>query len=872
MDVTGPEFTRLLPFIISSINESNFVAIDCEFSGIRSWNSGGKSKAKGGGKQTLQERYTETKEAAEKYEVIQLGLCCVRWDGLAGEYVAKPYNFSVSPIQPQRMGLDRQFVMQASAIEFLIGNGFDFNKQYREGVKYLSHADESIVRAKFAESSPDKIPPIHVDARGQVFLDRLASDVKDWLSPTLHPNELPKYHFLNIDTGPNAYFKRLTYQWLRQEYPELQASSRHDWIQITQTNKAAIERKDAERTARFESELEEAIGLRRVVEALAKSGKPIVGHNLYMDLVNVWGKFIGPLPQEVGEFVEGVNGLFPIVFDTKYFATRSDPDITKVFPETHLQALAKWADSIPEPPLRTESDFRRYAAYNQTFAHEAGYDALDTAKVFLKLSYLLAPRSPLPSVPATRPISQQSEEDEEHLFRPRNTVNNAVNTVSAVTNKFAALLSAAADSEPEEKEKPILGWEDKKWRNLIGNLTVGGTETGYMALKGLQTDGMNGELANMQQTNGQAVSPSAVLMSSAVQEFFRESGASKAPAIGVRGITAPSSNGQSWQQFAADVEAEHGTSPMASSETAKSPITSELDSRQYKVFGSRPLQDAADYVSCKHCGKPVMRSAVTDHLNVCLAIVPAKPVHTSPAKRAEKKPALPPRSVADDLASDKGTPTKNEKKRKAGEMTDVTNLGASTSKKPAKTTDKQAEKERKKKEKQAKKTAVPPKPKEKGPVNVELQCGVPLPQGGQCARSLTCKSHSMGAKRSVPGRSAPYDILLAAYQKKNAAKQQKMLPPPAPERDEFELSAGAQPQDSDEEVAMVMDGVGRSYARPLERRVITSARSRNMFFRVREGMASALGGGRMNMQNMGAPGFASRVLPFPVQGGPQGGS
>ncbi|ODQ53622.1 SCA7-domain-containing protein [Saitoella complicata NRRL Y-17804] len=376
----------------------------------------------------------------------------------------------------------------------------------------------------------------------------------------------------------------------------------------------------------------------------------------------------------------------------------------------------------------------------------------------------------------------------------------------------------------------------------------------------------------MQQTNGQAASPSAALMSSAVQDFFRESGASKAPATGVRGVTAPSSNGQSWQQFAAEVEAEHGTSPMARSEYPKSPIASELDSRQYKVFGSRPLQDAADYVSCKHCGKPVMRSAVTDHLDVCPAIVPAKPAHTSPTKRAEKKPALPPRSVADDIASDKGTPTKNEKKRKAGEMTDLTNLGSSTSKKPEKTTDKQAEKERKKKEKQAKKTAAPPKPKEKGPVNVELQCGVPLPQGGQCARSLTCKSHSMGAKRAVPGRSAPYDILLAAYQKKNAAKQQKMLPPPAPERDEFELSAGAQPQDSDEEVAMVMEGVGRSYARPLERRVITSGRRRNMFFRVREGMASALGGGRMNMQNMGAPGFASRVLPFPVQGGSQAGS
>ena len=60
--------------------------------------------------------------------------------------------------------------------------------------------------------------------------------------------------------------------------------------------------------------------------------------------------------------------------------------------------------------------------------------------------------------------------------------------------------------------------------------------------------------------------------------------------------------------------------------------------------------------------------------------------------------------------------------------------------------------------------------KPKGPVDVERQCGVPLPQGGLCARSLTCKSHSMGSKRAVTGRSQPYDILLAQYQKKNQAK------------------------------------------------------------------------------------------------------
>lgn len=103
--------------------------------------------------------------------------------------------------------------------------------------------------------------------------------------------------------------------------------------------------------------------------------------------------------------------------------------------------------------------------------------------------------------------------------------------------------------------------------------------------------------------------------------------------------------------------------------------------------------------------------------------------------------------------------SKLPKKRKAGEEDGATNARKAPMK-SSKSTDST------KKEKKVKKTEVRPK----GPVDVEKQCGVPLPQGGMCARSLTCKSHSMGSKRAVTGRSQPYDILLAQYQKKNHAK------------------------------------------------------------------------------------------------------
>lgn len=55
----------------------------------------------------------------------------------------------------------------------------------------------------------------------------------------------------------------------------------------------------------------------------------------------------------------------------------------------------------------------------------------------------------------------------------------------------------------------------------------------------------------------------------------------------------------------------------------------------------------------------------------------------------------------------------------------------------------------------------------KGPVDYDKQCGVINDKNLPCSRSLTCKSHSMGAKRSVQGRSRPYDELLLDWQRAN---------------------------------------------------------------------------------------------------------
>ena len=180
-----------------------------------------------------------------------------------------------------------------------------------------------------------------------------------------------------------------------------------------------------------------------------------------------------------------------------------------------------------------------------------------------------------------------------------------------------------------------------------------------------------------------------------------------------------------------------------------------------------------------------------------------------------------------------------------------------------------------------------PKPKAtkpKGPVNVELQCGVPLPNGGFCARSLTCKSHSMGSKRAVPGRSAPYDQLLQQYQKKNQAKQQKALlatqaAQAAAEAGEAGEGEEGNAVDSDEERDGVMKGISRGWGgRPLEKVVVVPTLRRYRGVRIREMVQGALAGGRLfagsglnatgSTTAAGGAGVPSTIQASPITGDP----
>ncbi|GAK62036.1 SCA7-domain-containing protein [Moesziomyces antarcticus] len=173
---------------------------------------------------------------------------------------------------------------------------------------------------------------------------------------------------------------------------------------------------------------------------------------------------------------------------------------------------------------------------------------------------------------------------------------------------------------------------------------------------------------------------------------------------------------------------------------AGSPSTTLVDSPAWHFddtivtdFGPAALDDEVEIVECADCHKPVLRDALSFHQQNC--------------------------KLARDIASGRISPSILEgdpKKRRMMEDDDESIMGDDSG---IPLTKKQKKEARLAEEKRKGGR------KNKGPIDVDKQCGVINDKGLPCSRSLTCKSHSMGAKRAVEGRSAPYDTLLFEWQK-----------------------------------------------------------------------------------------------------------
>jgi poly(A)-specific ribonuclease len=86
---------------------------------------------------------------------------------------------------------------------------------------------------------------------------------------------------------------------------------------LTRATSEAVAAQESEVAAKRQRHLERAKGFASVMECLTNCNKPIVGHNMLLDLAYLYQQFIGNLPPSLDEFREQVNQVLGQVFFKK---------------------------------------------------------------------------------------------------------------------------------------------------------------------------------------------------------------------------------------------------------------------------------------------------------------------------------------------------------------------------------------------------------------------------------------------------------------------------------------------------------------------------------------------------------------------------
>lgn len=88
MDINKDNFFHVLPDVLKDISVATFVSLDVEMGGITAYpRYGPYGRHHQTAKPSLEQEYSDIKESASKYQVLQLGLTCIKEDRYHGRFM-----------------------------------------------------------------------------------------------------------------------------------------------------------------------------------------------------------------------------------------------------------------------------------------------------------------------------------------------------------------------------------------------------------------------------------------------------------------------------------------------------------------------------------------------------------------------------------------------------------------------------------------------------------------------------------------------------------------------------------------------------------------------------------------------------------------
>jgi len=371
-DVTRYNFAEVCPQISEVLKKCSFVGIDTEFTSLTANSSCVTSLFDSGN-----QRYEKLRESAQSSVLSQIGLAIFTQDRNTLNYEVETYNFYLCP---QSCGSqDKRFLCQASSFEFLARHKFDFNKTFSEGISFLNRNEASQLREELSSGSLMRATERNLSHDEEDKIESICKNIR----------HEPEYDFAEDIDGLSPGAKFILYEEVAARFPQYLSSNMHS------KDKNIVE-----------DVMKEIHGFSIIIEYIIELKKPLVGHNCLSDLMRMYQCFVDELPKSYKQFKKVIHATFPEVYDTKHMAYCSrrqleDSNCINLTVSDNLRntSLNELYNNILKSkpvsgvfmytPVITHSNLTpKYM--KEDFCHEAGFDAVMSGAIFIRIAHLMA--------------------------------------------------------------------------------------------------------------------------------------------------------------------------------------------------------------------------------------------------------------------------------------------------------------------------------------------------------------------------------------------------------------------------------------------------------------------------------------------------